>query len=227
MSTIKNSLLFLILAIGLLISCGEEVVKYEELKIGAPTQIINLNVQGSNLPSFINTKLLSDTSRNLLIQLGEYKFSTSIDSENSYDNRYNPDVNIFYTYEGLELKYTGKGAGLVQREALQATLEDFPQSFYLEEIYIEPQKYKGTLPKGITAKSTPSEIEKLLGKHNTFFDSGGNTERVRFKYPEYGLSVLFNHYPGSVSSDSSIYMITIVDPVKEMKRYPTLYPNIK
>jgi hypothetical protein len=214
---------FFIITIIVISSCKEEV-KIPELNIGVPQKNIELDISGNNLPSFINAKLLSDTSRNLIKQLGEYKFSTSIDPANSEDNRYNPDVHIFYEYEGIELKYVGKGAGLVKREELQSTIEEYSKSFYLDEIFIEPKSFKGSLPKGLTVNSTPEKVEKILGKHNPFFD-GSNTEKLSYRYPEHGLFIVFNSYPGSVSSDSSIAMITIMDPIKEMERYPTLYPN--
>src|SRR6187402_1045025 len=137
-------------------SCSEPVkeeVKKAELNIGIPQQKNTLTISGDNLLSFINVKLLSDSSRNLINQLGEYKFSTSIDPENAEDSRYNPDVIIYYAYEGIELQYVGKGAGQINRKDLQVTLQDYSKYFYLDRIIIEPKLYKGDLPYGIKSNS--------------------------------------------------------------------------
>ncbi len=108
--------LFVISAI-LAISCIEqESFKEPELNIGTATQKIKLDLSGNGLKSYIKVKLLSDTSRNLISQLGKYKFSTSKDPANSEDNRYNPDVFIYYDYEGLELKYVFKEGGSIERK---------------------------------------------------------------------------------------------------------------
>jgi hypothetical protein len=210
----------------LAISCS---TKTEEkgLNIGIPVQKIQLDLSGDQLVSYIHTKLLSDTSRNLIAQLGSYTFSTSVDPVNSYDNRYNPDVILYYEYPGLTLKYTGKGAGMTQRKELQSVLESYPNSFYLDEIILEPKLYKNTLPFKLTKNSGPYEVEQLLGKHNSFFDSGSTTVKLSYTYPEHGLFVRFNYYPGSLMPDSSILVISLKDPLTEMKRYPTLFPGTK
>src|SRR3989344_1066375 len=142
-----------------LFSCGgskkEESIP-DELNIGPAGKKFDLELSGNKLQSFINIKLLSDSSRNLISQLGAYKFSTSIDAENRGYNINNPDAIIYYEYEGITLKYIFKGAGHYindktgyveqpNREQLQKTLDEFKNA-YLEEILIEPKQYKGNLP---------------------------------------------------------------------------------
>ncbi len=208
-------------------SCLNKITPEEkEINIGQPSSKIDLKVDGNSLFSYINTKLLSDTSRNLITQLGKYKFSTSKDPENSEDNRYNPDVFIYYDYEGLQLKYVFKEGGTIDRKDLPSKIEEFKKYVYLDEIIMEPKKYKGSLPKGLNAFSRSSDVENILGKHNTHFDGGGSTRKVNYTYPEYGLRFLFNLYaPAYPTDDSTILFITISDSISEMKRYPTIYPK--
>ncbi len=108
------------------ISCIEQAsFKEPELNIGSTTQKFKLDVTGNGLKSYINVKLLSDTSRDLISQLGKYKFSTSKDPANSEDNKYNPDVFIYYDYEGLQLKYAFEEGGSIERKDLPAKIEEF------------------------------------------------------------------------------------------------------
>ncbi len=72
--------------IFLFISCSclnKTTNEEKEINIGQPSSKIDLKVDGNSLFSYINTKLLGDTSRNLITQLGKYKFSTSKDPVNS------------------------------------------------------------------------------------------------------------------------------------------------
>ncbi|MBL7913164.1 MAG: hypothetical protein JNJ41_19025 [Bacteroidia bacterium] len=208
-------------------SCLTKLTSEEkEINIGEPTAKFKLNTEGNDLVSYINTKLLSDSSRNLISQLGRYKFSTSLDPLNAFDNRYNPDAFIYYDYQGLQLKYVFIGGGSFQRNELAAKMAEFKKYVFLDEITIEPKLYKGTLPKGLTCYSTSSEVEKILGKHNPHFDGGGSTSKVNFTYPELGLRFLFDQYaPAYPTDDSTILFITISDSIKEMKSYPTIYPK--
>ncbi|MEO6306072.1 MAG: hypothetical protein ABIP51_23190 [Bacteroidia bacterium] len=223
----RFKIVFLVVIALMAISCINTTIYDREINIGAPKQVFKLNVSGANLQSFINAKLVSDTSRNLIAQLGKYKFSTSADPSNAGDNRYSPDAYIYYDYEGLQLKYIFEGGGSFQREQLQSKIEEFKKYVYLYEIYFEPKVYKGTLPYQLTSASTPCDVEKILGKHNPSFDGGSKTRKINYEYPEHGLYLLFNFYLSDVMVDSTINILTLRDSIKEMKRHPTFYPNIK
>jgi hypothetical protein len=206
-------------------SCLTKLPQEEkEINIGEASSKFKVSTEGKDLISYINTKLLSDTSRNLISQLGHYKFSTSIDPANAVDNRYNPDAFIYYDYEGLQLKYVFIGGGSFQRNELPVKITEFKKYVYLDQIIIEPKLYKGTLPKGLKSYSKSSDVEKILGKHNTHFDGGASTTKVNFTYPELGMRFLFNQYaPAYPTDDSTMLYITLSDSIKEMKRYPTIY----
>lgn len=224
MSFIRTIILFIAFCFS--ISCINTTgIKEAELNIGAPQQKFKMDL--SDLRSYINTKLLTDSSRNLIIQLGKYKFSTSIDAANAVENRYNPDVFIYYDYAGLQLKYVFKGAGLLKRSELQKNLEQYKQYIYLESIIVEPKVYKGSLPNKLSPYAKASDVEITFGKHNSHFDEGGTTRKINYTYPEHGLRFLFNFYLGDISPDSTIKYLTLSDSVTEMKRYPTIYPHIK
>lgn len=219
---LAGSVFAAIISMSCITSIGE---KENELNIGSAGKKFELNT--SDLRSFINTKLLTDSSRNLILQLGKYKFSTSIDAANAFDNRYNPDVFIYYNYNGLQLKYVFKGAGLLKRSELQNNLEEYKKYIYLESIIVEPLIYKKTLPMNISPYAKANDVEKILGKHNTHFDEGSTTRKVNFTYPEHGMRFLFNLYKSDVLADSTINCITLFDSIQEMKRYPTIYTYIK
>lgn len=223
---LRSKIGYFLLAAVISVSCiNTAVMKEAELDIGAPKQKFSLDI--SDLRSYINTKLLTDSSRNLITQLGKYKFSTSIDAANALDNRYNPDVFIYYDYEGLQLKYVFKGAGLLKRNELQSNLEEYKKYIFLESIIIEPGVYKGPLPGKLSPYAKANDVEKALGKHNTHFDEGSTTKRINYTYPEHGLRFLFNFYLSDVMADSTILYITVSDSIQEMKRYPTIYTHIK
>jgi hypothetical protein len=210
-------------AIILFISCSgqtKDVPQEKELSIGVASTTLKLLIEGNDLLKYINTKLLTDSSRNLIAQLGSYKFSTSIDAMNAEDSRYSPDVYMYYDYEGLQLRYVFKGAGMLQREELQNELENYSKHIYLEQMTIEPQVYKGSLPYGLSKHFGPLSVEKVIGKHNTFFGSGDPNSRISYTYPEKGLFIVFDNS----LSDNTIQYITLTDSVTEMKRYPTIYP---
>ncbi len=208
----------------LFLSCSfftTRVAEEKELHIGVPATTLKLATEGSDLIKYINTRLLTDSSRNLLSQLGSYKFSTSIDASNAIDSRYNPDVFIYYDYEGLQLRYVFKGAGLLQRSELQYELENYKKSIYLEQIIFEAEAYKGRLPYDLSKHFGPLSVEKVIGKHNSFFDSGDPNSRTTFTYPEKGLFITFTNN----LSNNTIQYITLSDSISEMKRYPTIYSN--
>lgn len=208
----------------LFLSCSfftTRVAEEKELDIGVPVTKMKLATEGSDLIKYINTKLLTDSSRNLLSQLGSYKFSTSIDAANASDSRYNPDVFIYYDYEGLQLRYVFKGAGLLQRRELQNEIENYKKYIYLEQIIFEAGVYKGRLPYDLSQHFGPLSVEKVIGKHNTFFDGGDPNSRTTFTYPEKGLYITFTNN----LKDNTIQYITLTDSISEMKRYPTIYPN--
>lgn len=200
--------------------------KQDELNIGSPAQKLKLNTSGNALHSFIHCKLLSDSSRNLIAQLGTYKFSTSIDPENIDDNLNNPDVFIYYDYPGLQLKYVFKGAGILARDSLQSNLVTYQKHIYLEEIIIEPANYKGALPYSLTSSSTPADVEKRFGKYNTFFGTPSSNTRMSFKYPEHGVYMLFDCF-GDSYDHGSIVSLSLKDSIEEMRSYPTIYPEVK
>lgn len=210
-------------------SCLTKIAPEEkEINIGEAVSKFTVSTEGKDLISYINTKLLTDSSRNLISQLGNYKFSTSIDPANALDNRYNPDAFIYYDYEGLQLKYVFIGGGSFQRNELAAKIAEFKKYVYLDQIIIEPRLYKGTLPKGLNSNSKSSDIEKILGKHNTHFDGGSSTRKVNYTYPEHGLRFVFDQYvPAYTTDDSTMLFITLSDSIKEMKSYPTIYPKYK
>lgn len=198
-----------------LCACGgskKQESKQSELNIGIATKKIELDLSGNKLQSFINVKLLSDSSRNLISQLGAYKFSTSIDPEERDNNINNPDAIIYYEYEGITLKYIFKGAGHYidaktgyveqpTREQLQKTLDEFKNA-YLEEILIEPKLYKGNLPFTLNSTSKANDVIKVFGKQDSLYNSA--SEKIRYKYPEKGVSFVFNY-------DSTITYITLCD----------------
>lgn len=221
-------LLHLISASVFFLSCScltKYAPKEGELNIGTAGTAMRLPIEGNDLLKYINTKLLTDTSRNLIKQLGDYRFSTSIDAANALDSRYNPDVFIYYDYEGLQLRYVFKGAGMLQRHELQSNLENYRKYIYLDQLIIEPEVYKGSLPYDLSKHFGPLSVERVIGKHNSFFDSVSPSKKISYTYPEKGLFVLFHHYPGPVIGDSTIQFLTITDSISEMKRYPTIYPK--
>ncbi|MDP2387204.1 MAG: hypothetical protein Q8M29_12580 [Bacteroidota bacterium] len=209
----------ILLIILTLYACGgpkKQEYKQSELNIGSASKKIELDLLGNNLRSFINIKLLSDSSRNLISQLGAYKFSTSIDPENQDDNRNNPDAIIYYEYEGITLKYIFKGAGHYidhktgyveqpNREQLQKTLNEFKNA-YLEEILIEPRLYKGNLPFTLSSSSKPNDVIKVFGKQDSLFNS--TSEKIRYKYPEKGVSFVFDY-------DSTMSYISLSDTLRK------------
>jgi len=193
----------------------------KELNIGQSAVKMKLSLEGNDLMNYLNTKLLTDSSRNLISQLGNYKFSTSIDAKNAEDYRYSPNVYIFYDFDGLQLRYIFSGAGMVQRAELQNEIENYKKYVYLDQITIEPEVYKRSLPYDLSYHFGPLSVEKVIGKHNTFFDSGDHNSRTTFTYPEKGLFIAF----ANNLSDSCIQYITLSDSVCEMKRYPTIFPK--
>lgn len=218
--------LFSVTILFLSCSClAKYVPKEKELNIGDAVTAMRLPIEGNNLLKYLHTKLLTDTSRNLIKQLGSYRFSTSIDKANALDNRYNPDVYIYYDYEGLQLRYAFKGAGMLERHELQSNLETYKKYIYLDQLIIEPKVYKGSLPYDLSKHFGPLSVERVIGKHNSFFDSVSPTKKISYTYPEKGLFILFHHYPGSVIGDSTIQFITLTDSISEMQRYPTIYPK--
>jgi hypothetical protein len=196
------------------------VPEEKELDIGRPSSNISLALGGNDLVTYVNTKLLTDSSRNLIKQLGPYKFSTSIDAVNAEDSRNSPDVYFYYDYEGLQLRYVFKGAGILRRDELQNEIENYKNYIYLEQMTIEPGVYKRSLPYDLSHHFGPLSVEKVIGKHNVFFENSDPNRRT-FTYPEKGLFIVFNN----ALSDSSIRFITLSDSVTEMKRYPTIYTN--
>jgi len=226
--SIRSKIFVVALLAFLAISCINQATFKEpaELNIGKATQKFKLDISGNGLRSYLKVKLLSDTSRNLIEQLGKYKFSTSKDPSHSEDNRYNPDAYIYYDYEGLQLKYVFKEGGSIERKDLQAKIEEFKKYVYLDRITFEPKKYKGSMPKNLFNYATIIDVERELGQHNTFFDVGSGTRKVSYEYPHHGMYFLFNLYsPAYAGDDSTILYLSLTDSVEEMKRYPTLYPK--
>jgi len=209
----------ILLLIFTLYACGgsnNQESKTAELTIGAVGKKFELDLSGNNLQSFINIELMSDSSRNLISQLGTYKFSTSIDLENQDDNRNNPDAVIYYEYEGITLKYVFKGAGMYidslgyvgqpNREQLQKTMNEAVKGPILEEIIIEPKLYKGALPFTLNSASKANDVIKVFGKQDSLFNS--SSEKIRYKYPEKGVSFVFGY-------DSTITYIALSDMLKK------------
>ncbi|HEY1038364.1 MAG TPA: hypothetical protein VGF30_03120 [Bacteroidia bacterium] len=205
----------------LLLACGNHAKKVsdetgQELDIGKATASFKLSLDGKDFASFINLKLQSDSSRNLITQLGPYKFSTSIDPENREDYINTPDALIYYEYEGLTLKYNFKGAGKYidssgyvnqpNRTQLQKTMDEVKMGPCLEEITFEPKKFKGNMPLNLTGSSKMNDVIKILGNEDSMYYSP--SDKLRFSYPDKGLSFLFAY-------DSTITFITLSDTLKK------------
>lgn len=217
-----NWKLILLLLTGLLlVACGNHSKKSTgevepELSIGKATISFKFPLDGKDYPFFINVRLQNDSSRNLISQLGAYKFSTSIDPENREDYINTPDALIYYEYEGLTLKYNFKGAGKYidsngyvgqpDRKQLQKTMDEVKMGPYLEEITFEPKKFKGNLPLNLTRSSKMIDVIKILGNEDSMYYNP--SDKLRFSYPDKGLSFLFAY-------DSTITFITLTDTLKK------------
>jgi hypothetical protein len=203
-------------------SCGFlKTPPSNEPDLGAPSKQFEVNIQGDRLYQLINLPITNDTIKNLLVQLGKHSYSTSRDE---YDPYATTAMTLYYEFEGITLVFNGPDAGTNEKTKVTELIKQYPHDFILEQIDIEPAKYKGALPKNILATDKAFEIEKKLGKHNEHFQSNLDpSQRVQYIYPHHGLDIQFNFHPGGVSLDSNMYLMVIKDSLKEKARFPTIY----
>ena len=204
------------------ISCSFLSSKKKTFDIGPPNKTFDLDISGDHLYDCINLSITSDSCKNLIRQLGEYKFSTSRDEYFPYATT---GMLLYYEFEGVRLVFDGPDAGSNDPEKIKDLIKTYPNGFRIQEIDIEPALFKGALPKTITQNDSPWIVEKKLGKYNTHFGSNiDRSEKVSFTYPNHGLVVKFNFYPEEFNADSSIHLVVITDSITEMKRWPTIFP---
>ncbi|MBK6834472.1 MAG: hypothetical protein IPG89_09435 [Bacteroidetes bacterium] len=184
------------------------------LNIGEPSKAFAVNIDGDNLYSLIGLPLASDSMKNVIKQLGDFKFTTSMDEYYPY-----PTTAAYLNYEFGSMYICVRGAGMnIERSELQKTYDEYTSSFKTESIVIYPEDYKKPLPYNLKYTDTPSMVEKKVGLHDNFFHTPRETD-YKFFYPNKGLEIKF--YCGL--SDTTITQITLTDSITEMQRFPTKF----
>lgn len=215
---IKSKFIYLVVIIAFF-SCfsGRKEKDKNILNIGEPTKSFQLNLEGENLYSLIGLPLASDSMKNALMQLGKFKFSTSMDEYYPY-----PTTAEYVNYDFGGIYITVIGAGMdIKRNELQKTYNEFTSSFKTESITVYPEEYKGTLPYKLKFTDTPSMVEKKVGIHDDFFHKPSYSD-YKFFYPNKGMEIKFN----CRLSDTTITQIILTDSITEMQRFPTKFgPN--
>lgn len=193
---------------------GKKKEKNAELNIGEPSKTFTVNVDGDNLYRLINLPLASDSMKNALQQLGNYKFTTSMDEYYPY-----PTTAAYVNYDFGGLYISVRGAGMnIQRSELQKTYNEYTSSFRTESIVVYPADYKKPLPYQLKHTDTPSMVETKVGMHDDFFHTPSETD-YRFFYPNKGLEIKFH----CGLSDTTITQITLTDSITEKQRFPTKF----
>ena len=193
---------------------GKKKDKNAELKIGEPSKAFTINLDGNNLYSLINLPLASDSMKNAIKQLGNFRFKTSMDEYYPY-----PTTAEYLYYDFGAINISVRGAGMnIKRNELQKTYDEYTSSFRTESVVIYPEDYKKPLPYQLKYTDNPSVVEKKVGMHDDFFHRPSETD-YRFFYPNKGLEIKF--YCGL--SDTNITQITLTDSITEMQRFPTKF----
>jgi hypothetical protein len=213
------------LIICLFTSCGFfKTPPSNEPDLGTPSKQFDVNIQGNEIYTMLNLPITNDTIKNLIIQLGKHSYSTSRDQYNPYART---GMYLYYEFEGIRLSFNGPDAGTNKKEEVEKLIREYRMDpYFLEQITIEPAKYKGILPMGIKSTDGPIQIEEKLGLHDEHFQSNNDvSRRVEYIYPNHGLDIRFNFFPGDLNPDSTMYLLIVTDSVAEMKRYPTKFPK--
>lgn len=215
----------LVIMVFLISSCGFfRTPTSNEPDLGVPSKEFKVNIDGDNLYQLLNLPITSDTIKNLINQLGKHSYSTTRDEYNPYATL---GMKLYYEFEGIRLVFNGPDTGTNKKEEVEKIIRENPKDpFILEQIDIEPAKYKGRLPKGIVSSDGPVQIDKKLGIHDEhFFSNKDATRRVQYIYPNHGLEIQFKCFPDGISMDSSMYLLIVKDSLKEMARFPTKFSN--
>ncbi len=204
-------------------SCGFlKTPPSNEPDLGEATKKFEVNIQGDELYKLIGLSLTSDTVKNLFNQLGHHGYSTSRDFYYPYATT---GMYLYYEFGDLRFSFNGPDAGSNEKSKVENLIKKYPDGYRLEQIEIRTPSYKGTLPKGINDSLYPNEVEKILGKYDEHFGRLDPTQRIKYFYPNHGLTILFNTTPVDIHPDSSIFRIWITDSITEMKRFPTKFPG--